>query len=224
MKKNSIYSYVVITVFLLLMSLGIPSEVYGAQQGICRINIENGHQSMKWVLYKIGDTNTDGSIEYNERLIKYDLPAKPVSYDQLQELTEICENYLKINNASPDQSGQIDQQGKLSFTVDEGWYIIIPEKLITSEKIYTSTPTIVCVSSLEIYSEMWGEEVTIFPKSNVCSRDEFEITIPVTDFNYNQNIISEDLPQTGQLWWPVPLLALSGIIVFFSGYIIEKRR
>ena len=31
-----------------------------------------------------------------------------------------------------------------------------------------------------------------------------------------------DLPQTGQLWWPVPVLAVSGMILFLIGYIRNR--
>ncbi len=31
------------------------------------------------------------------------------------------------------------------------------------------------------------------------------------------------LPQTGQLWWPVPVLAFMGIVLFFAGFALKKR-
>lgn len=34
---------------------------------------------------------------------------------------------------------------------------------------------------------------------------------------------SPSLPQTGQLWWPVPLLAIAGILLFTAGKIISSR-
>ena len=32
------------------------------------------------------------------------------------------------------------------------------------------------------------------------------------------------LPQTGQLWWPVPLLALAGMLLFLLGWIRKEKR
>ena len=32
------------------------------------------------------------------------------------------------------------------------------------------------------------------------------------------------LPKTGMLWWPVPLLASAGIVLFAAGYILERRK
>ncbi|WP_026528536.1 Cna B-type domain-containing protein [Butyrivibrio sp. VCD2006] len=32
------------------------------------------------------------------------------------------------------------------------------------------------------------------------------------------------LPQTGQLWWPIPILAILGIVLIFLGFRSEKRR
>ena len=34
----------------------------------------------------------------------------------------------------------------------------------------------------------------------------------------------EKLPQTGQLWWPVPLLFCAGLIFVAAGLIIRRRR
>jgi LPXTG-motif cell wall-anchored protein len=32
------------------------------------------------------------------------------------------------------------------------------------------------------------------------------------------------LPQTGQLWWPIPILAIVGIILIFLGFRSERKR
>ena len=31
------------------------------------------------------------------------------------------------------------------------------------------------------------------------------------------------LPQTGQLWWPVPLLACGGMLCFLAGWVKNRR-
>ena len=31
------------------------------------------------------------------------------------------------------------------------------------------------------------------------------------------------LPQTGQLWWPVPVLLIAGIVICFMGIYLKKR-
>jgi LPXTG-motif cell wall-anchored protein len=31
------------------------------------------------------------------------------------------------------------------------------------------------------------------------------------------------LPQTGQFWWPVPLLAAGGMMLFVLGYVMRRR-
>ncbi len=224
MKKNKIYKCVVIILFMLLISFRISPDVHASEERPCRINIDCGYQDMQWFLYRIGTAEMDGSIGYDEAFINNDLSEGPVSYDQIENMTNALENYIKINKSEPEQSKTSDTSGHLSFAVKEGWYIAIPEKLITDKKVYTSAPVIVCVSNFEIYSEMWGEEVTVYPKTYESSEEQFEITITVTDSVYKDSIFSEDLPQTGQLWWPVPLLALSGMILFSTGYIMKKRR
>lgn len=33
-----------------------------------------------------------------------------------------------------------------------------------------------------------------------------------------------DLPQTGQLWWPIPLLAAAGLVMFVTGYVRNRGK
>lgn len=238
MKTINIYVCIATTLFLMFLSVLRPSVVYASEKEICKINIECNRQDMKWFLYRIGDASEDRSIVYDEAFKKYSLPEGPVSYGEIQNLALTFEKYIKMSGNPPKQSGVTDESGYLSFTVDEGWYIVISESLITNDKVYTSTPLIVCVSTLEIYSETWGTEVTAFPKIYESQKDSPELIITVTSSSVKDNIdsnndsivsdkennVSEMLPQTGQLWWPVPLLTISGIIFFSFGYIIEKRR
>ena len=45
-----------------------------------------------------------------------------------------------------------------------------------------------------------------------------------TDDTSGDVITSEALPQTGMLWWPVPILAGAGIILIITGILLGKRR
>ena len=33
----------------------------------------------------------------------------------------------------------------------------------------------------------------------------------------------EEVPQTGQLWWPVPILAVSGMALFLLGWARQRK-
>jgi len=47
--------------------------------------------------------------------------------------------------------------------------------------------------------------------------DEPEVEIPEED------VPLAELPQTGLLQWPVPLMALAGVVVFFVGYMTDRK-
>lgn len=47
------------------------------------------------------------------------------------------------------------------------------------------------------------------------SDDEIELDDP--------DVPLGDLPQTGQLWWPVPLLAILGVFMLLVGIIRHRR-
>ncbi len=320
MKNHRIYKYTSAFLCLLVLSMMFSLSVNASEKKNCSINIECGKQNMQWFLYRIGDAMADGSIGYDELFSKYSLPEGPVSKEEIKDLTFTFETYVNRNGFYPDQSGVADESGRVSFTVDEGWYIAVPGKLRTDQKVYGSSSLLVCVSSLEIYSEDWGEEVTVFPKIEEYPSGQLQKVVVIrfswdsgnppskgpiivsvyqdgikkeeiildssndwihvfTDIPYDSewtavqentpedkttvyrkepgyhpvdvvevitienhgrspisqqvttpaissenNTVSEKLPQTGQLWWPVPWLSVSGILIFSLGYIKEKRR
>jgi LPXTG-motif cell wall-anchored protein len=39
----------------------------------------------------------------------------------------------------------------------------------------------------------------------------------------HQNTTEDKLPQTGQLWWPVPILAMSGFVLLLLGWLRRKE-
>lgn len=56
------------------------------------------------------------------------------------------------------------------------------------------------------------QEGTTFIVTNTCSKPT---TPPQPD--------KPTLPQTGQLWWPVPLLACGGMLCFLAGWVKNRR-
>lgn len=57
----------------------------------------------------------------------------------------------------------------------------------------------------------------------VYSRQGNTFTITNTLKTTSSTVTDSNLPQTGQLWWPVPILALSGIFLLLMGWIRRKE-
>ena len=79
-------------------------------------------------------------------------------------------------------------------------YLILPYMM---QKIQSGKGT-----SFELYDEI------IIPGD---TPDEPEVEIPEED------VPLAELPQTGLLQWPVPLMALAGVVVFFVGYMTDRK-
>ena len=48
-----------------------------------------------------------------------------------------------------------------------------------------------------------------------------EFTRPVSG---SSNLYHDKLPQTGMLWWPVPLMAGAGVVLFSAGWMLDRKR
>ena len=79
-----------------------------------------------------------------------------------------------------------------------------------------------------------GTTTTTTPPSPDIPLEDTEVPLdqtPYLDPDYDPDEIEIDdedvplarLPQTGQLWWPVPLLALTGMGLFFFGWGRHRR-
>lgn len=77
-----------------------------------------------------------------------------------------------------------------------------------------------------------GQEGNTFVVTNRLKRivgdDELSIdedTEEVIQYEEHEETSQEEdvLPQTGQLWWPVPLLAAIGMILFLSGWLMRRK-
>lgn len=70
--------------------------------------------------------------------------------------------------------------------------------------------------------------VEVVPKGYTVTITKEGITFVITNSKPNDTPPPDNstspptLPQTGQLWWPVPLLAAAGIILFLIGYIRNR--
>lgn len=110
----------------------------------------------------------------------------------------------------------IDEQGKVSFTdLKPGLYLMAQEKAAKGyEKV---RPFLVSVPMKE--NQQWVYEINANPKmENVQKEDTHK-----SDNGESQKGTTTDskLPQTGQLNWPIPILAMTGLILFLTGWILR---
>ena len=61
------------------------------------------------------------------------------------------------------------------------------------------------------------------PEDYKVTIDQQDNTVVITNNAPSMTTPVPDLPQTGQTWWPVPLLALGGMLLFILGWMMQRQ-
>lgn len=103
-----------------------------------------------------------------------------------------------------------------------GLYLVEPEPLRRADGVYTFTPLLAAVSALNSDGDGWEEETAVLPK--VAFEKDGKPSGPDSEPDTPTPAEPGDrLPQTGQLKWPVPVLAVSGMALFAVGLRLTRR-
>ena len=165
--------------------------------------------------------------------------------DVTKNVTKLAEQYYTFvsENAVEEPTDEVAaQEGKLTFSnLKPGLYLIVQKTAIsgynnltpflisvptwdeaTSSYVYTRTAKVKNDISKE--TEPTTEEV---PPDEEVDDEEDTDTDSENDDNYNSDdddssSSRDTLPQTGQLWWPLPLLLCAGLILMLVGRKIRK--
>lgn len=105
----------------------------------------------------------------------------------------------------------IDEQGSLTFEdLEYGLYLMVQEE--AAEGFTPVTPFLVTVNAAEVDAT---PKLTIRPATQPTTEPDTqppESTVPP----------GENLPQTGQMNWPVPVLAVGGLLLFMFGWYLNR--
>lgn len=104
-------------------------------------------------------------------------------------------------------------QGKVTFSnLTNGLYLVYPAKDQLKSKTPFFAPFLVTVN---------GEDVTCYPK---VPQDRPDPKPPTEPTKPQPTKPGPKLPQTGQLWWPVPVLAAMGTVCLAAGAVLRKKK
>ncbi len=113
--------------------------------------------------------------------------------------------------------------GSVSFTgLTPGLYLLM--QTTRSTGYYMIDPVLVTVPMEQ--DGVWVYHVDASPKVEICAEPEPE-TEPEPEAELkpaDQSLPDKTLPQTGQLYWPVPVLAGAGLILILVGSIMRRKR
>lgn len=168
---------------------------------------------------EIKETDGNYSFVYTGAFVGCELSLEDVQSEKLARgLAAYIKNRQSQENdtdSSQELFGEITKEigntGTVSFSdLKTGLYLLIQE---TAAEGYSAvSPFLVTVPFYD--SNAWSYDVDASPKVSVGritpSAVPSATPLPGTS--------SGKLPQTGQLWWPVPLLAAAGTVLFMTGW------
>ena len=206
--RKHVISGLLALLFLLALPLSaaaahaVPDE---SRNGHCSITVSMSYKGRAvgggtLALYKVGDVaEDDGNYSFVPvEEIQADIPKfGDIESPDLAGRLAALEGKLTPVTSNP---VTVDRDGNATFSnLTFGLYLVVQK---TAASGYGKTaPFLVSVPYL--YADEYQYHVTSQPKTDL--EREVKPTAPPPTGGWNQ------LPQTGQLWWPVPVLACAGL-------------
>ena len=200
MKKTILISFI----FTIIMA-SLIEKVWATGLGTIELVAINGADStmvenLKISVYQVSQQDEQGNLKFAVGFENCTLDVEDLSEKNLENLND----YAKAN-ANPMFSKVTDSNGKFTLNnLEFGKYLFVQENKtdkITMQTMLISVPELIDGKELTY-------EVTAKPKivnKEMIDRNETQITRVARD---------EQLPYTGVLNWPIPVLVIVGIIIF----------
>lgn len=181
------------------------------------LTIEYDWDGTKFDLYRVADVSKSATYTLCGQFADYgDIDWNTVLWD---ELAVSMADYAK--DSKPLCSGMVAHQSCPFSDLKCGLYLVVGHEITVDNITYTSKPFLLILPE---YADdgTWNYNVTAFPKSGSAEKqpDNPPDTPPTPPDNPPDT--PNKLPQTGQLWWPVPVLLFSGIVCVLVGVIRRK--
>lgn len=193
------------------------------------------------VLYRVGEVQfVDGNPVY---VPTGDFSGCVGSFDEFNihsaELALTLSNYANLNSIIPVDNKTIDNQGVARFDdLVLGVYLLVQP--VAAEGYYPISPVLVTVpansNGVYQYDVLVDSKVPIYPvippptdpvypddpgkdDPEEPRGDEDLVDVDDPDDSEEPEVTDEpELPQTGQLNWPVPMMAIAGLLIFAFGW------
>lgn len=149
--------------------------------------------------------------------------GEPIVFEQSAASAEALRKFVEENQAGYDfDSYTVSvEEGKAKFSdLPTGLYLIMQDK--AAEGYSALNAFLVSVPYLN--DGVYEYTVTAAAKSSLAPELETEPTEPTDSTQPTQpDEPSDDLPQTGQLNWPVPLMAVAGLLLMTLGWMLRRK-
>lgn len=162
-------------------------------------------------LYKVADvTLDDGDLVYST---VGDFAADEVDVSKLSDADYAASLEKKASNETA--SGTTDDNGTLKFSsLKAGLYLVVNTKAASG---YLKVNSFL-VTAPSLTDGTWVYDVDASPKMETAAAGS------PTPSPTPTATPPAKIPQTGQVNWPIPVLAISGLILFSVGWLLRKSK
>ena len=211
------------SISILLAVLLLRSFVFSAsahsvpdltRKGTIRITMRHGDNLIPggtMTIFRVGDLQeSNGNYSF---VLTEDFAESEISLDNLTSasLPEQLADYV-IKQKMEGKTREIDENALVVFDdLELGLYLFVQQE--AAEGYNLANPFIISVPSRENGEYIYTIDGS--PKLDPITERPTEPTSPPTT-----EPIGPNLPQTGQLNWPVPILALAGLVLFVFGWVL----
>lgn len=208
---------------------------------------------IKWSIYRVGSHLATGEFVLEGDFADYPADFGDLSASAMQEAAQILEENAIADGLLPGWTASADENGELSVNgVAAGLYLLSGENITIGDVTYDPAPAIIEVKAnadgsydLTVYPKFESTEVPpsssqADSSSDVGSSSEESSSSTSTSSNSdvssstsststssgttNSTSSGEKVPQTGQLWWPVPIFSALGIVLIGMGLRVCAKR
>ncbi len=244
-KKNKIVPFIIALMLIICLAMDMEITSLAAEAGSVDLDqigtITVSLKEADWskaknnvlTVYKVAELRTDDEnleYSYTDDFAGYEETLELDDYTLAGNLAEYASNSgIEGTLASVNNDGNV-----IIEDLELGLYLIVQTS--TSAKYYTFNPFLVSIPYKK--DGQWVYEVDAGPKVELVTPDEPDnpenpdktkkTNNPKKSDNTKKTGTSKksdsSLPQTGQLNWPIPVLAISGFILLLLGQLITKKQ
>ena len=228
MNKTLMKTFIAVLMILIFVCGAMPSyaQVADLERDDCMLTIEMRYagitvSSGSFNLYRVGDAYMNNQDLAFKWIDKFNCTVE-MDKINLPETAPIVLKEAKKHNL-PYVTKIVDSDGKVEFkNLQVGLYIVEQQKVISGYK--KVSPFFVYFPQLEEDGYNYDVNASVkaqlndtpLPTETPNGSDE-------TPDNTPDNTPNPTLPQTGQLNWPIPLLAICGVGLIMIGFILRRK-
>ena len=217
-KQNKLVALLVCLIFVFSMSTVAYAHEVPDMNRLCSVTVtmRDGSTVVKGgslTIYKVGEVvEHDGDYTFQPTGAFTACGESFENLDHTADMAARLQAYAQQHSIAGVTTKDIGDDGEVTFdSLTVGLYLIAQHK--AAPGYAKLTPFLVSLPYLEDGEYLY--DLTANPKTDL--EREPEPTPPPTEPD-------PSLPQTGQLWWPVPVLICAGLLLFVVGMVLNRRK